>query len=158
MVIVFDALPYPEQALTDSQHAGLGRYLLVEDWEAALEHAELLIAACGAAEDAGVDLDTSTESDNARPSLARECWHLAAPADLAATFDDWFDWPADELFQSLHALHTMLRDYYDTLIDDEKLAGHLLITHRIAPSNILDGDDEQRQATHVHLHAKTTRH
>ena len=95
----------------------------MEDWEVALERAELLIAACGAAEDAGVDLDTSTESDNARPGLARECWHSAAPADLAAPFDDWFDWPPDELFQSLHALHTMLRDYYDTLIDDREARG-----------------------------------
>jgi hypothetical protein len=158
MVIAFDALPYPEQALSDSQHAALGRYLLVKDWELALERAELLIAACSAAEDAGVDLDTSTESDGARPGLARQGWHSAAPADLEATFDDWFDWRPEELFQSLNALHRILRDYYDTLIDDEKLAGHLLTTHRVSPSNILDEDDEQRQATHVQLHAQTTRH
>jgi len=74
MVLVFDALPYPEQALTDSQHSAVGQYLLVEDWELALERAELLIAACRAADGAGDDLDTSTESDNARPSLAREAW------------------------------------------------------------------------------------
>ena len=158
MVIVFDALPYPEQALTDSQHSALGRYLLVEDWELALERVELLIAACRAAEGAGNDLDTSTESDNARPALARHGWHSAAPADLVTTLDDWFDWRPDELFQSLHALHRMLRDYYDTLLDEEKLAGHLLITHRMSPSDILGEDDEQRQATHVHLHAQTTRH
>jgi len=92
MVIVFDALPYPEQALTASQHSALGRYLLVEDWELALERVELLIAACRAAEDAGDDLDTSTESDNARPALARHGWHSAAPADLVTALDDWFDW------------------------------------------------------------------
>jgi hypothetical protein len=49
MALVFDALPYPEQALTASQHSGVGQYLLVEDWELALERAELLIAACRAA-------------------------------------------------------------------------------------------------------------
>ena len=158
MVIVFDALPYPEQALTDSQHSAVGRYLLVEDWELAQERAELLIAACRSAENAGDELDTSTESDTARPSLARHCWHSAAPADLATTFDDWFDYRPDELFQSLNALHRMLRDYYGTLIDEEKLAGHLLITHRLSPSDILGEDDEQRTTTHVHLHAHTTRH
>ena len=91
MVLVFDALPYPEQALTDSQHSAVGRYLLVEDWELALERAELLVAACRAADGAGDDLDTSTESDSARRSLARDSWHSTAPADLETTFDEWFD-------------------------------------------------------------------
>ena len=158
MVIVFDALPYPEQALTDSQHCAVGRYLLVEDWELALERAELLIAACRAADGAGDDLDTSTESNNARLSLARESWHSAAPADLETTFDEWFDRRPDELFQSLHALNRMLRDYYDTLLDEEKLAGHLLITHELSPSTVLGEDDDQRFATHLRLHGQTTRH
>jgi hypothetical protein len=158
MVLVFDALPYPEQALTDSQHSAVGQYLLVEDWELALERAELLIAACRAADGAGDDLDTSTESDNARPSLARQAWHSAAPADLETTFDEWFDRTPEELFQSLHALSRMLRDHYETLLDEEKLAGHLLITHQESPSTILGEDDDQRFATHLRLHAQTTRH
>jgi hypothetical protein len=158
MVIVFDALPYPEQALTDSQHSAVGRYLLVEDWELALERAELLLAACRAADGAADDLDTSTQSDNARRNLAREAWHSAAPADLKATFDEWFDRRPEELFQSLHALSRMLRDHYETLLDEEKLAGHLLITHQQPPSTILGEHEDQRFATHLRLHAQTTRH
>jgi hypothetical protein len=63
-----------------------------------------------------------------------------------------------ELLQLLHALRGILQEFYDTLLDEEKLAGHLLITHRQSPITILDEDDDQRFTTHLRLHGGTTQH
>jgi hypothetical protein len=100
-VITFDALPHPEEALTTHQLAVLGSYLLVGDWESALERAECLL----------------------RARAAR-----------------------------------IVPSYYDLLLDDEKLAGHLLITHRIASSAMVDADEDERFAAHLALHSGSVHH
>ncbi len=150
MVLTIDALPEPESALTVVQSECLARFLVKQDWEERTRRAESIVTLLARVEIVITEWNESN-TDTIVNTVSR-AWRKEATTDLKPLLDDWADYGPARFLQAFDALVNVINDYRFLLIDDEKIAGHLLRRHGLSGKKIIAAGDEVDDL-HAALHA-----